>query len=171
MENAYEIMQAIEQKEEIKRIENCNEKTAIFGMALSKKEIEMLVTSRWEILKETRRIEFGKSILPELLLEFCDSEYIDCNNYADTIRQLQEIFYIYKNEMQDLITDEELISLMHYAFEKICFGDLELLESNCLDICARTLRKEGIKALKREDIREQLDYNGYLFKRVVDDEE
>lgn len=96
MDNFYEMI-ICNQKEEIKKIEECNQKTALFGVALTKEEIEMLVESKQEILKETQRFEFGRGILPDLLMEFCDSEYIDQNNYAEVISQLQEVFYTYKN--------------------------------------------------------------------------
>lgn len=168
MDNLYEMI-ICNQKEEIKKIEECNEKTALFGVALTKEEIEMLVESKQEILKETQRFEFGRGILPDLLIEFCDSEYIDQNNYAEVICQLQEVFYTYKNDMQDQITDLELLDLMRYTFENVCFGDIGLLESLYLDEYARKVRFEGEEAFKRgtkEAILKRRD-----FKQEVIDEE
>ena len=54
---------------------------------------------------------------------------------VETIIRLQEIFYLYKNEMHDEITDDELLHLMKEQFENICFGDLDYLESTCLANC------------------------------------
>ncbi len=48
----------------------------------------------------------------KIIYEFCDSDFIDQNNYVDTIIRLQEIFYLFKNEMQDEITDDELLHIM-----------------------------------------------------------
>lgn len=53
---------------------------------------------------------------------------------------MQEIFYLYKNEMEDGITDDELLHLMKEQFELICFGDLEYLESTCLANFSQAVR-------------------------------
>ena len=52
----------------------------------------------------------------------------------------QEIFYLYKNEIQDEISDEELLHFMREQFEEICFGDLDYLEGTCLNIFAQAVR-------------------------------
>lgn len=58
----------------------------------------------------------------------------------DTIIRLQEIFYLYKNETHDEVTDDELLHLMREQFEQICFGDTEYLETTCLSLFARAVR-------------------------------
>ena len=92
----------------------------------------MILAERKNALAEQRRIEFGAGIAIKIIYEFCDSEYIHQSNYVETIIRLQEIFYLYKNEMHDEITDDELLHLMKEQFENICFGDLDHLESTCL---------------------------------------
>lgn len=57
-------------------------------------------------------MEFGEGIAPKIIREFCDSNYIDQGNYVESIIRLQEIFYLFKNEMNDEITDDELLHLM-----------------------------------------------------------
>ena len=42
--------------------------------------------------------------------------------------------------MMDEITDDELLHVMKELFETVCFGDLEYLESTCLDHFARAIR-------------------------------
>ena len=54
--------------------------------------------------------------------------------------RLQEIFYLYKNEMLDEISDKELLQFMKEQFETICYGDLEYLETTCLAIFAQAIR-------------------------------
>ena len=51
-----------------------------------------------------------------------------------------DIFYLYKNEMEDEITDDELLHLMKEQFENLCFGDLDYLEGTCLDLFAQAIR-------------------------------
>ena len=58
----------------------------------------------------------------------------------DTLIRLQEIFYLYKNEMHDEISDEELLHFMKEQFEEVCFGDLGYLEGTCLRIFAEAVR-------------------------------
>ena len=98
---------------------------------------------RKEDLKEQQRIEFGEGILPKLIFTFCDSPYIYQDNYVDTIIRLQEIFYSYKNEVMDELTDDELLDFMKKAFDGECKGSLEYLEETALEQYARNVRKEG----------------------------
>ena len=78
--------------------------------------------------------------MTKIMEEFCDSSFISQNNYVETLIRLQEIFYLYKNEMQDELTDEELLHFMREQFENTCFGDLEYLEGTCLNIFSQAIR-------------------------------
>ncbi|MCI9068699.1 MAG: hypothetical protein HFI65_08565, partial [Lachnospiraceae bacterium] len=101
---------------------------------------ELILAERTRVLREQKRVEFGEGIVPRIIDEFCDSDFIDRDNYADTVVRLQEIFYLYKNEMQDEVSDEELLHFMREQFEEICFGDLDYLEGTCLNIFAQAVR-------------------------------
>jgi hypothetical protein len=61
-------------------------------------------------------------------------------NYAETLHELIEMFYYYKNETLDLISDDDLIKFMHKAFDGICHGSLELLYGRELAKMAKNLR-------------------------------
>ena len=50
------------------------------------------------------------------------------------------LFYLYKNEMQDEISDDELLHFMKEQFEQTCFGDLDYLEGTCLNIFSQAIR-------------------------------
>ena len=43
-----------------------------------------------------------------------------------------EIFYEYKNETMDLMTDDELIEFMKQSFDGVCQGDLEYLSGTVM---------------------------------------
>lgn len=130
----------------------------------------MILEERKDTLQKQKRVEFGEGIVPKIIYEFCDSNYIDQNNYADTIIRLQEIFYLYKNEMQDEITDDELLHLMKEQFELICFGDLDYLEGTCLANFAQAIRagydgyknSDGYGEYSKFDEVERWDYELYL---------
>ena len=117
---------------EITNIKKCNEYTSKYGLVLSDNQISNLLERRKETLKETGRIEFREGIIDKLIKEFCDSPYINQENYATTLYELIEIFYEYKNETMDLITDDELIAFMKKSFDGICQGDLEYLSGTVM---------------------------------------
>lgn len=130
-----------------------NEKTQKFGLTLSKDEARYLVEQRREALEETKRVEFGEGILTKIVYEFCDSNYIVQSEYVETLKRLQEIFFHFKNEMMDEVSDEELLHFMKEQFETVCRGDLEYLEGTCLSLFAQAVRA-GYKEYKTRDGRE-----------------
>ena len=130
-------------RNQLQGIEEMNEKTQKFGLVLAVEDAKMLVERRRETLQEQQRVEFGEGILPKLIFAFCDSAYICQNNYADTLMRLQEIFYLYKNESMDELTDDELLEYMKRAFDGECEGSLEYLEETVLEEFARNIRREG----------------------------
>lgn len=132
------------EKNQIENILNTNEYTNKFGLSISEADAKLLVQERKKNLKEQQRIEFGEGILNKLIYAFCDSEYIYQDNFVETILRLQEIFYTYKNETLDEISDDELIEYMEKAFNGICQGSLEYLEETSLEDFARNIREGQI---------------------------
>ncbi len=135
---------------QIEKMLKLNEQTVAFGLVLSKEDAKVLATKRRDTLKEQQRVEFGEGILPKLIFAFCDSCYIDQNNYVETIGRLQEIFYQYKNETMDELSDDELLESMREAFDGECEGSLEFLEETAMERIARKLRKRGYGALEED---------------------
>lgn len=136
----FEIMLENGQKQELKKIYECNRHTEKFGVTLTQQEVTALLKSRKENLKTQERVEFGEGILSKLIMSFCDSPYIYQDNYTDTLAALQEIFYQYKNESLDELTDDELIEFMKNHFDGDCQGSLEYLEETILEEFARQIR-------------------------------
>lgn len=128
------------EKQAVAEIEKCNDFTARFGLTLSSADAAELVETRALSLKNTGRIEFGGGAIGRIIWEFCDSPYISMHNYAETIQELTEMFYYYKNETLDLISDDELIKFMKNRFDGICQGSLELLAGRELYNLALRLR-------------------------------
>ena len=133
-------MLRLQEQAQLGKVMEANQATEAYGLALSQEEAELVLAERTHALRQQRRVEFGPGIVPQIIFEFCDSDFIDQSNYVDTLVRLQEIFYLYKNEMQDEITDEELLHFMKEQFEQVCFGDLEYLEGTCLSIFAQAIR-------------------------------
>ena len=132
MEDSYLEIVNKRKQAEIANIKNCNEYTSKYGVVLSDNQISNILERRKETLKETGRIELRVGIIDKLIKEFCDSPYVNQENFAETLYELIEIFYEYKNETMDLITDDELLAFMKKSFDGICQGNLEYLSGTIL---------------------------------------
>ena len=117
---------------EITNIKKCNEYTSKYGLVLSDNQIDNILERRKEALMQTGRIELREGIIDKLIKEFCDSSYMNQENFAHNLYELIEIFYEYKNETMDLITDDELIRLMKKSFDGIAQGDLKYLSGTVM---------------------------------------
>jgi hypothetical protein len=127
-------LQKIATTEELKA---CNEITVKFGLFLSDEKIHNLVEKRFDALKDTGRIEFGEGILKALIFEFCDSPYIDPDNYEEIIFELLDSFYYFKNESMDMISDDELMHYMKNHFDGDCEGSIDYLNGTALESLCR----------------------------------
>lgn len=124
----------------LRQIREANQFTEKYGLKISEKDAEILIEEKTKVLKTEQRVEFGQSVLSQIIYTFCDSAYIIQDNYLEILLRLQEIFFLYKNEMQDEITDEELLNFMKEQFEDVCCGDLGYLETTCLEIFSEAIR-------------------------------
>ena len=154
----------LSEKKQLALLANTNEHTAKFGLSLSEENMHLLVEQRRNTLAATQRIEFGPGVLDKLILAFCDSSYIWQSNYVETISGLQEIFYHFKNECLDRISDDALIAIMKDAFENECHGSLSYLEETVLYRLSKKVRlaKCGMKTVDETegtDIRREPDRN------------
>lgn len=116
----------------VKNLISMNEITKDKNLVLSQKEILMLIENKNSTLKDIGRIEIGKSIIDDLVYDFYDSDYIDSDNYFDTINELVNIFYMYQDKFSDYLTDEEIIEYLRNNFDEMG-GSLELLGSVSFD--------------------------------------
>lgn len=128
------------QAREANKICMYNTHTQAYGLTLTQQQATELVEVRNYELCHIGRIEFGEGIIGKLIVAFCDSPYISQDNYSNTIQAFIEIFYYYKNETLDLLSDDELIKYMKYYFNGTCNGSIELLSSRELDLLARNIR-------------------------------
>ena len=147
----YSVISAQNQQELLKT----NEYTCNFGLSLTKQDVAELMSLRKECLMEQQRVEFGKGVLEKLVYSFCDSDYIYQENYAETLARLQDIFYLYKNESMDELTDDELIDVMREVFDGECQGSLEYLEETFLEKFAREIRCNTRKFIGRYTRRDE----------------
>ena len=138
MQNNY--LQKLSEKYQVGQILKTNETSKENGLTLTEEEAKALVAARGDTLREERRVEFGDSISPKLIRTFADSSFINQEDYAEIIARLQEIFFLYKNESMDMVSDDELLAIMKKAYENESAGDLEYLEGTALEAFARSVR-------------------------------
>lgn len=121
-------------------IRECNDYTTRYCLQLSEQEILQLVENRKEVLERTGRVEFGGGVIQKIIMEFADSAYINQQDYTETLMELQECFYHFKNESLENLTDDELIQLMKRFFEDVCQGSIEFLQTSMLENYCRDMR-------------------------------
>lgn len=136
-----EWMLAVVKENQMKALKETNVYTERFGLALTEEDAAILVSERMDALKRQGRVEFGEGILPQLILAFCDSAYLNQENYRDSLARLLDIFYEFKTEALEQLTDEELINFMREQFDDIlklfipdfCVELENALGNECLD--------------------------------------
>jgi len=124
---------ALQRLAAVQELRDCNGFTAQFGLSLREEQIHNLVARRFEALRDTGRVEFGSGVLPKLIYAFCDSPFISQETCEDTITELQDLFYFYKNESEDRLSDDELISFMKRVFDGPAQGSLDYLAGISLE--------------------------------------
>lgn len=134
------IPDAVAQQLAVSEIIRCNETTSHYGLVLKEADALELANTRSEALEKTGRIEFSGGVINKLILEFCDSPYLSQTNYADTLNELIEAFYFFKNETLDEIDDDDLIVYMKKFFDDTSGGSLDLLQNRELEHLARNIR-------------------------------
>ena len=132
-------MQLVKTKEEIRC---CNDFSRVYGLSLTEADITELVELRGQALHSTGRVEFGGGILPKLIRSCCKSSYVEAYNYAATLGELQDAFYYFKNESQDLFSDDELIEFMEKVFNGQAHGSTEVLSTISLEQLCRWARND-----------------------------
>jgi len=131
---------SLQKSKTITELRECNELTVEYGLFLSEAQIQSLTERRFSALSQTGRVEFGDGILKKLITAFRDSPYLTQENYEDTILDIQDSFYYFKNESMDRISDDELIAFMKRHFDGFCQGSLDYLSGTTLEELCRNTR-------------------------------
>ena len=134
--------QALAQRLETRLTEElraANDLSARFGLTLSERGVANVAARRRAALRETGRIELGKSAVPAIVDGFCDSPYLQQDEYEETLSGLVEAFYYYKNESGDRLTDDELIRAMRERYDA-SGGSVDAVIGTTLDALCRAVR-------------------------------
>lgn len=94
---------------------------------LSKEEVKGLIINKNKILKDNGLIEINNNVLKILIEYFSNSSFIDRSNYNEILNELVSVFYSYRINLSNRISDEEIIKYLYYNFENTCNGEIILL--------------------------------------------
>lgn len=117
-----------------------NDLTRRYGLILSHQQAIELVDTRDFTLSEQGRLELGEGVIGKIIYALMDSPYINQENYTKILHSFIELFYYYKNETIDRLSDEDLINYMVEKFNSTCCGSIELLTYRELEQFARDTR-------------------------------
>lgn len=120
-----------------------------YGLSLTEPQALMIADRRFAALKAEDRIEFGEGVVKKLVYAFCDSPYIHSSEYAGTLADLQDVFYLLKNESGDRVPDDDLIELMAETFNGRAGGSVEYMCALLAPLCRSAA--EGEKWRSRND--------------------
>jgi hypothetical protein len=134
-----------------RELEFCNQVIGAYGLSLSTQDIRALVAGRVEALQTADRVEFGGGVVKDLVLAFCSSSFVTQHSFVETVLELQELFYEFKNESLEQIPDEDLIKTMRSLFDDVANGDLERLGDALFDGLGRHVREQGVEASDAAD--------------------
>lgn len=94
---------------------------------LSRAQLALLRSREAEALSRCGRVDFGGGVLPRLSQAFADSPHIQRGELAQTLAELTELFYEFKNTTRDALGDEELVNAMAALFNGPAQGSLQYL--------------------------------------------
>lgn len=140
------------QKQAVAELMQCNDYSAKFGLTLTQTQAIELVETRSHALSSNGRIEFGGGVIDKIIKAFCDSPYLSMQDYAQILHELTELFYFYKNETLDLVSDDELIQFMKTAYDGLCQGSLDLLDRELYRMAENTHFGRAADASEPDDL-------------------
>jgi hypothetical protein len=123
-------------------LESCNKVTQRYGITLSPQDIQALVIGRLDALQETERVEFSGGVAKDLVLAFSSSVYVSQYTFVQTVLELQDLFYLFKNESLEQIPDDDLIASMRSLYDDVAQGDMGRLSEALFDGLGRRVREE-----------------------------
>ncbi len=118
----------------------CNAMTVQYNLTLSSEQLAFLFHHRRNLLRAFGRVEFGDRIVRMLIEEFCDSPFFEQQTFAESLAELLEVFYAFRDKSDDSLPDADLLSAMHYHFDTTCQGSAAYLGDMTLSALFRTER-------------------------------
>ncbi|MDO4377889.1 MAG: DUF6323 family protein [Erysipelotrichia bacterium] len=100
---------------------------------LSKQELRQLLIVNRQYLNDYGRLEINQHSFDRILEEFCELSDFS----KDDFEELLELFYYLRDDMSENISDEQIIILMKKIYVGKCFGSIEILRTEMLELLDR----------------------------------
>ena len=110
------------------------------GLFITAQIAEDIAASRREALKNNGRVELRSDAIIRLTRAFSGSCYIEQSQFAHIIGEIIDLFYYIKNETENIVSDDDLISEMLETFDETCHGDIENMQSKGLEKILRRVK-------------------------------
>lgn len=125
---------------DIREIEELIEQTDDeYALVLTDNEIRIIATAHADSLERSGRIEITGGLAAKIIEAFSTSPYFTHGDFAEGICRIIDAFYQTKNDCEDKIGDDELISFMVSSFNQTCGGSLDHLIEHELPKLAQVL--------------------------------
>lgn len=132
-EFGFSLFQISEDKKFIRSIVDLNAKANNYGLTITENIAKEISLRRREALNENERFEFKSDAITRLTSAFLETRYINQDEFAYIIGEIIDIFYYLKNETENTISDDDLISEMLDTFTHLCFGSIEQMQSKGIE--------------------------------------
>jgi len=124
----------------VRDLVSLNPFTRNHGLIITEEAARYIMSARKEALRYNGRVEFKSDAILRLVRAFSASPYIFQNNFHESIGEIIDLFYYIKNETENRISDDDLISELLEIFNGTCQGEIELLQSKGLEKIVRRFR-------------------------------
>ena len=115
------------------------------GLILTEAIAKDIVAAREQTLKDNDRVDFSSDTITRLVKAFSQSYYITQETFSETICEIIELFYFLKNEINDVLSDDDMIYEMLDVFNNHCQGAMELMQNKGVEKIIRKYRLGDIE--------------------------
>lgn len=143
----------------------CNNTSSRYGLTLTKEDMQALEKQHIELLKQNERVEFGTSSIVQLVEGFASSPYMQQDEYAQNLADLQECFYELRSAAGPDVFDDEIIDGMRLLFDGDAGGAVEMLANCSLEAVLEAYDTNTGSLEERQ--REIVDYDGTGLEQSV----
>jgi len=130
----FSLIKINEDKKFVDNLLDLNAKAQNYGLVITESTAREIAVYRSKALIENERFEINSNAVSRLTSAFLETRYINQEDFAATIGEIINLFYLIKTETENTIADDDLISIMLDTFQNNpCFGSLDLMQSKGLE--------------------------------------
>ncbi|MCL1794150.1 MAG: DUF6323 family protein [Oscillospiraceae bacterium] len=168
---AFSLTKISDDKKFIQKLVDLDAKANNYGLAVTEGIAREIAAYRNQALAENERFELNSDSMARLTSAFLETRYIEQEDFAATIGEIINLFYLIKNETENTISDDDLISIMLDTFQNNpCYGSIENMQSKGLEKILREYKfgdteiwddkvSTGDGYVRDRNVEEEFDYD------------